>query len=341
MRAFSTIKSADGGAAQMASSSPGKATIGSMDESMPHAGASAATAPVASAPHVWRSGASTIAAFALAALFLSSGLWKLIDPMAWSERLVQALFPRQLALAGAFAVGTLETLTGVLVLVPRWRRWGAWLCGFLLDVFMVYFGVNYDALRGSDCSCFPWLKRVVGPGFFLGDVAMLLLAVLAGLWAKQSRGWKQAGIALGVIVVFAGLLLGYQSVRGGGVVAPPTISADGKAFPLRQGRVFLFFFDPECMHCYAAAQEYATYKWKPDIQLIATPTTQMQFGAKFLRGTGFNAKLSMDAKMLRESFHFTDPPYAVALEAGRLKKALPYFDDAEPRKSLQALGWVE
>jgi uncharacterized membrane protein YphA (DoxX/SURF4 family) len=290
---------------------------------------------------VWQTAVSTLAGIALAALFLSSGLWKLIDPMAWSERLVQALFPRQLALAGALVVGTLEVLAGVLLVAPRWRRWGAWLCGLLLVVFMAYFAVNYNALRGSDCSCFPWVKRVVGPGFFIGDAAMMLLAVLAGLWARQSQGWKQAGIALGVIVVFAGALLGYQAFRGGGVVAPATISADGKPFPLRTGRVFVFFFDPECAHCYAAAKDFATYRWKTEVQLVATPTTQPQWGAGFLKRTGFNARLSLDAKVLRESFRFTDPPYAVALEDGRLKQALLYFDDVEPRKSLKALGWIE
>jgi len=290
---------------------------------------------------MWQTVISTLAGVALAALFLSSGLWKLIDPGAWSERLVQALIPRQLALAGALGVGTLETLTGVLVLAPRWRRWGAWLCGFLLVVFMAYFGVHYNALRGADCSCFPWLKRVVGPGFFVGDAAMLGLALLAGLWAKPPQGWKQAGIALGIIVVLAGALAGYQAVRGGGVVAPATIGVDGKAFPLRAGRVFVFFFDPECAHCYAAAKDFATYRWKPGVQLVATPTTQPQWGAVFLKRTGFNARLTLDAQALRGAFRFTDPPYAVALEDGRLKQALRYFDDVEPRQSLKALGWIE
>ena len=56
---------------------------------------------------VWQTVAATLAALALSLLFLSSGLWKLIDPISWSERLVQALVPRQLALAGALADQTL------------------------------------------------------------------------------------------------------------------------------------------------------------------------------------------------------------------------------------------
>ena len=290
---------------------------------------------------LWQSIAATVAAVALALLFLSSGLWKLIDPISWSERLVQALVPRQLALAGAIAVGIAETLGAILIVVPRWRRWGAWVCGVLLLVFMAYFAANYKALMGSDCSCFPWLKRVVGPGFFLSDAGMLLLAVLAGLWAKPSQAWKPAAAVLAVIAIFAGALYGYQATRGGGVVAPPTVIVDGKPFSLREGKVFVFFFDPECAHCYGAAKDFATYHWKSDIQLVATPVVNPQWGAIFLKRTGFNSKVTRDQKVLRDAFKFTDPPYAVALENGRLVKPLPFFDDAEPRATLKAMGWIE
>ena len=63
-----------------------------------------------------------------------------------------------------------------MILVPRLRRWGALVLGALLVAFMGYFAIHYNALRGADCSCFPWLKRVVGPGFFVGDAVMLLLS---------------------------------------------------------------------------------------------------------------------------------------------------------------------
>ena len=297
-----------------------------------------------SARPLWQSVAATIAAVALSLLFLSSGLWKLIDPISWSERLVQALVPRQLALAGALAVGMAETLGAILVVVPRWRRWGAWICGGLLLVFMAYFAANYKALIGSDCSCFPWLKRVVGPGFFLSDAAMLLLAVLAGLWAKPSRAWKEAVTVLCGIAVFAGALYGYQATRGGGIVAPPNVTVDGKPFPLREGKVFVFFFDPECMHCFAAAKDFSTYHWKSGIQLVSVvsvPIVHPEWGSIFLKRTGFNSRLTPDQKVLRDAFKFTDPPYAVTLDNGRLLKALPFFDDSEPRATLKAMGWIE
>lgn len=289
----------------------------------------------------WQSVLGTVSALALAALFLSSGLWKLVDPVSWSERLVQALVPRQLALVGAIAVGITETLGAVLVLVPRWRRWGAWICGALLLFFMAYFAINYKALAGADCSCFPWLKRVVGPGFFAGDAGMLLLAALAGIWARPSRCLRQAGVVLGAIAVLAGAMYGYQATRGGGVVAPPTVSVDGKPFALREGKVFLFFFDPECAHCFAAAKDFATYHWKGGVQLVSTPVVNPKWGAIFLERTGFQSKWTPDQKVLREAFRFTDPPYAVTLDNGRLVKALQFFDETEPRKTLKAMGWIE
>jgi uncharacterized membrane protein len=278
---------------------------------------------------------------ALTTLFLTSGLWKLLDPISWSERLVQALVPRQLALPGALAVGITETLGAILVLVPRWRRWGAWICGGLLVFFMAYFAANYRTLQGGDCSCFPWLKRVVGPGFFASDAAMLLLAVLAAAWTKPSQGVKQAALVLCAIAVLAGAMYGYQATRGGGIVAPPQIAVDGKPFPLREGKVFLFFFDPECAHCFAAAKDFATYHWRSGVQLVSAPTVNPKWAAIFLERTGFQSRWTPDQKVLREAFRFTDPPYAVTLEDGRLVRALPFFDETEPRKTLKAMGWIQ
>jgi hypothetical protein len=202
-------------------------------------------------------------------------------------------------------------------------------------------GWNYATLHGNDCSCFPWLKRVVGPMFFVEDAAMLAVAVMAGIWSRRAEGFNRALLALAAVVVFAGGVYTYQAAHQGAVVAPASITVDGKPFPLQEGRVFVFFYDPECSHCYAAAKDMATYRWKPDIHLIGVPTTQPQWGAIFLKRTAFHIGLSLDSALLRKSFTFTDPPYGVALEDGRLKQPLPYYDDTEPRKSLKALGWID
>ena len=211
----------------------------------------------------------------------------------------------------------------------------------LLTVFMIYFAWNYNTLRGADCSCFPWLKRAVGPNFFIGDALMLLAALLAGWWSRRPGGLRQAGAALGVIAVFAGILYGYQATHAGGLRAPAVVVVDERPYALDDGRVFLFFFDPECAHCNAAAKDFATYHWKPGIRLLAVATTQPQWGQIFLTRTGFPAKLTVSVVPLRGVFKFTDPPYAVALDGGRLQQELRFFDDVEPRKTLKSIGWIE
>ena len=124
-----------------------------------------------------------------------------------------------LALPGALALGIGEMVGAVLILVPRFRRWGALLLGLLLVVFMAYIGANYGYLVGKDCSCFPLVKRAVNPAFFLEDGAMLLMAVLAGMWARSSENLRGALVILGAVVVFAGV------VPVGAVSACPALAA--------------------------------------------------------------------------------------------------------------------
>ncbi len=288
----------------------------------------------------WRMWVGTASAVVLGVLFVVAGIWKLSDPVSTEARMVQALVPPALALAVALTAGIVETWSGVLLMVPRWRKWGAWFCGVMLLVFMVYFAVFYQRLAGADCSCFPWLKRVVGPGFFIGDAAMLVLAVLAWIWSKQPESWKQALVALGAIVVSAGALYGVSLTRQNVVKAPAQISVDGKVYSLQQGRTFIYFFDPECMHCFEGAKNMSEYKWK-DVKVVVVPTRQPQWTIGFLRDTGLKAGVSFDQKTLRDVFQFTDPPYGVAIENGRLVKPFAFFDSKEPAETLRGLAWVE
>lgn len=297
-------------------------------------------ASAASGVEGWRQWVGTISAAVLALLFLVAGIWKLSDPISTEARMVQALVPQVLALAVALAAGITETWAGVMLLVPRWRKWGAWLSGLMLVVFMVYFAVFYGRLQGADCSCFPWLKRVVGPGFFISDALMLALAVAAGVWSSKSESWKQSLMALGAIVVSAGVLYGVSLTRQTGVKAPDEITVDSKPLSLREGRVFIFFFDPECMHCFAGAKALSEQKWK-GVTVVAVPTVNPHWAIGFLRDTGLRAGVSFDVKLLRETFQFTDPPYAVAIEHGRQARAFAFFDEKEPVAGLKAMGWLE
>ena len=168
----------------------------------------------------WKAAINWIAAFLLAVLFIFSGVWKITDAPAAAVRMAEARVPESLSLFAAMAFGIAETVAGALIVVPRFRRWGAMLTGLLLAVFLIYFAINYNALRGADCSCFPWLKRVVGPGFFIGDGIMLLLAIVAGWWSKPPESLRSAVMVASAVVVFALVSYGVDVTRNTGTRAP-------------------------------------------------------------------------------------------------------------------------
>ena len=279
----------------------------------------------------------------LAILFFVSGAWKLTDPYLWSQALVEFRVTSALSLPGTLALGIGEMVGAVLILVPRFRRWGALLIGFLLVVFMVYIGANYGALVGKDCSCFPLVKRAVGPAFFFEDGAMLLMAVLAGMWARRSDNLRGALVILGAVVVFAGASFGVNLARESGVKAPASITVDGKAFSLQQGNTFLFFYDPTCTHCEAAARKMAKLNWK-DSSVVAIPIDTPQFAASFLHDTGLKAGTSNDLELLKGTFKFATAPYGVALVRGHQKAVIDvgvFETDGQPAATLRGLGFVQ
>ena len=247
------------------------------------------------------------------------------------------------SLFAAVLFGIVETFGAVLLLVPRFRRWGAVVTGLLLVAFMIYIGYYYDALRGEECSCFPWIKRAVGPGFFIGDGLMLVLAAAAGWWARRSENVRGAVIVLGAICVFALTSFGMTYARQTGAAAPDTITVDGAPYSLQHGRVFVYFFDPECSHCLDAGKKMATYKWASDVVLIGQPTVNPQFAKTFLEDTGLKGrmKVASDLEKLKAAFPFANGPFAVALEHGRQKEAFRQFDSAEPEATLRKTGLIQ
>ncbi len=288
----------------------------------------------------WKRWSCTVSAVLLALMFVVAGVWKISDPLSTTARMTQALIPVSLALPVALCAGIFETWAGILIIVPRWRRWGAWLSGLMLIAFMVYMAAFYNQLRGDDCSCFPWLQRVVGPAFFISDAAMVLLAVIAGLWSVKPFAFRRAFVVLGILGVFSLSVYGVTVAQQAGLKAPASIVVDGKPFDLQHGRVFLFFFDPECSHCFASAQKVSGWKWS-NVRVIAVSTVNPQWTDYFLKNTGLKVPASNDIKPLREVFSFTDPPFAVAIEHGRQVKAFPAFDEKDPEASLRSLGWLE
>ncbi|HXB66621.1 MAG TPA: MauE/DoxX family redox-associated membrane protein [Candidatus Acidoferrales bacterium] len=288
----------------------------------------------------WKTALSWVSAILLAVLFLASGLWKVTDAQGAAVRMAQARIPESLSLAAAILFGVVETSAGVLVLIPRYRRWGAALTALLLVAFLVYFALNYNALRGAECSCFPWVKRAVGPGFFVGDGVMLLLAALAGLWSKPPHGLRYPLVIAGTVAVFAVVSYGVTAVRQTGTPAPQSVMVDAKPYSLEHGKIFLFFFDPACMHCFDAAKRMSQYHWG-DTRVIGIPISQPQWAAQFMKDTGFHMDISSDLEKLKQVFPYTAVPAGVALESGREKGALVKFEAEEPEVSLRQLGFVK
>ncbi len=288
----------------------------------------------------WKTSLSWVAAVLLAVLFLISGIWKITDAQAWAVRIVELRVPAPLSLAAALAFGILETLGAVFILVPRFRRWGALLIGLMLVAFMVYFAVNYGALRGADCSCFPWIKRIVGPGFFATDALMLALAFAAGYWSRPAANLRSMAVVAGAVIVFALVTYGVEAVRQSGARAPEFITVNGQPYSIQRGRYFLFFFNPGCMHCFDAAKAMAQLRWGAT-KVVAIPVEMPQFSGQFLEQTGLRAMVSSDFNKLKTVFGYTSYPFGVAVENGREKAPVMQFENAEPAATLKRLGFIE
>lgn len=289
----------------------------------------------------WQNWLGTAAACVMALLWLTAGFWKLSDISDWQLKLTQLLVPVQLSLAGTLAVAMTEVLAGVLLLRPSWRRWGGWLSALLLVAFMAYMGVNYETLQGADCSCFPWLERAVGPAFFWSDAAMLAASLLAVRFSAPPEGLRRVGIVVMAIVAFSGLMLGVDRLgsRPGGEVQI-TITASGEPYSLGQGRVFLFFFNPSCMHCLHAGQTMSKYTWQADF--VGLPTQDPDWGSGFLEDAGLTGvKLSPDVAVLRETFEFQDVPYGALIDDGAVVDTLVFWEEPELSATLRKHGFID
>src|ERR1700729_1728827 len=80
--------------------------------------------------------------------------------------------------------------------LPAWKKAIGGVCAVLLAILFFVSG----AWKLSDP--FFWSQ------FFVGDGIFLLMAVLAGLWARASENLRGALVILGAVVVFAGAAFG-------------------------------------------------------------------------------------------------------------------------------------
>src|SRR5438045_8502213 len=104
---------------------------------------------------------------------------------------------------------------------------------------------------------------------------MLALAALAGIWSKRSQNLRSAALVLGAVVVFALVSYGVAATHNTGVKAPDTVTVDGKPYSLQHGKIFIYFFNPECMHCLEAAKKLAKLNWV-ETRIVGVATQQPQ-----------------------------------------------------------------
>lgn len=297
----------------------------------------------------WKTWASHGAAALMAVVFLASGIYKIVMPLDFAERATQVLIPANLSVAAAVILAITETFSAIMLLIPRYRRFGAVLMLGLLIAFCIYIGVNAERLAGADCSCFPWVKRTVGPVFFLSNALMMLLTVLAGFWSPRGGAWHlprpigPSAALLGVLIALSVGSAAWGLSRETGIEAPTSIHVNGATVPLNEGPVFLYLYDPECSHCLDSARMMSTWDFGAT-RVLAVPTVNPQWGQALLDASGLKAELATDPadlKALRSLFEFVAPPYGVFLKRGRARITVRYAEFNEGLKAkLQAEGFV-
>jgi len=291
----------------------------------------------------WKNNVGLSSGILLGLIFLVAGAWKVLDPFKTGELLEQAKVPAGFGVLGAASLGTLELLAAFFLFTPKFRRWGGLLGSALILFFIGWIGYYYPSLVGQECSCFPLIKRAIGPGFFVSDGVMLLLGVLAFVWSPTVKKSPRVPLlAFATLVVAATASYAMGASMHTGLEAPSPIVVDGKSQSIRDGQVFLFFYDPMCMHCNKAAKFMSGFDWG-QTKVVAIPTTMPQFAEGFLHDNGLKAGTALEVEKLRKTFQFVDPPYGVALVDGREKAAFgqAQFTPPAPQADLKKLGFIQ
>ena len=294
-----------------------------------------------STPAPWKKHVGTVAALIMTIPWLAAGIYKLFIVSQFQLMLTQILVPVSLSLVLAMLVIMGDLTAGVLLLVPSWRRLGGILSSILLIIFMGYYAINYAALKGADCSCFPWVERTVGPVFFWSDGAMLVLSVLAAMWAAPLKNVSGMTKVVAGIVVVAMVALGIDKLGPQpDTDVPAAVAVADEQVSLHEGKVFVYFFNPMCLHCLDAGTAMAQHAWQASF--IGVPTEEEDLAVGFVEDTGLkNVQITPDHDMLKEAFPFQDPPYAVAIENGQVKERFPFFEEPELGDTLRELGFVK
>jgi uncharacterized membrane protein YphA (DoxX/SURF4 family) len=118
----------------------------------------------------------------VAALFLYAGVVKIGMSERFAITVAQFGFlPVEWVGVFAFALPWVETLTGVLMLLPWTSRWGAALASLLLATFIAALAWAWQQGLGVDCNCFGEDSSLAKPQDILHAIvrdAFLLVATL-------------------------------------------------------------------------------------------------------------------------------------------------------------------
>jgi hypothetical protein len=286
---------------------------------------------------------AAICGILLGIVFLVSGGWKVLSPFVTGELLEQAKVPSGYGVLGASTLGTLELFTAFLLFTPAFRRLGGLLGAGLMVFFIAWVASFYKVLAGAECNCFPFIKRTVGPGFFVSDGIFLLMALAAAAWAPSIRRFRIPAAAFTMLVALAAVSFGVQAKeRKVAAQVPSPVIVDNRPADLTHGKVLLFFYDPSCMHCDAAAKFMSKLKWQ-DTKIVAIPTINPQWAGSFLHDTHLQAATSLELDKLKKAFPFVDPPYGVALVDGQVKERFGQaaFTPPAPQDDLKKLSFIE
>ena len=103
---------------------------------------------------------------------------------------------------------------------------------------------------------------------------------------------------------------------------------------MHDGAVFIYFFNPTCLHCLDAGIAMAELNWKATF--VGVPTQDFEFAPGFIDDAGLKeVRLSPDLDLLRGKFPFEDVPYGVAINEGGVVERLLFFEEPELSKQLR------
>jgi putative oxidoreductase len=135
-----------------------------------------------------RAWAERVLAWGLAAVFVYAAAEKIADPAAFAQAIGNyRLLPPAWVTGLALLLPWWEAGAAAALLLPGWRRTGAWLILGLVGVFML--AIGSALVRGLDinCGCFGTHSHRAGLWALLLD-ALLAAAAVALLWRKEKGG---------------------------------------------------------------------------------------------------------------------------------------------------------